>query len=984
MDFISSSCSTLDGSQYDVVTPRVVRLFRVSTLREFQRCIQEVVVGLVPRDGKAAAVIVPTRSASEQVRSMLATRDVAECVPAIVSRTDWYEWLRLRLPRQPDVLTVIQRQVIATRAARDAIEAGCPPPFDLKPGLIAELLSFYDDLHRYGRSTDAFERLIVKDLEETADTDRGAKRLLQQSLFLAEAFRAYEHRRAAFSSVDEHTLRNLLLEQELREQVSEVIVTMPDQAAHPRGLYPVDFDLFSRMPRLGCITLVATDAILDSGYRERLDDLLPGLEEERIVGSYDRPTIVVPDSPEDDLYFTWRDREEELRAVGLQLDRRRQNDGLLPSSAAIVVQRSLPYLYLAPSVFDEFDIQASAGAGMPLATAPYVALIDLIFEVVESNFSRRALVALLESPHCEFVDGHNGSLGRRSIQALDKRLRESYFHGGRDELAKTLSNWTDAGREPLEALPALRCALAIAEELQEMCSAQLVSEHLSILRQFLNDHSSVVRDTPKNNKEVAVRNLISDGLKSFQEAFHSYAGIADVTHTRAIVHRWIENQTCTSQKVDNGAHLLDAHAAIYGVFEDVFVAGLVDSDWPEKTKPNIFYPARMLVGLGWPRAGDKMLSARAAFHDLLTLSRGRVWLSTFSLEEDDVVNASPVLEDLAECELTREGISQTALSWGARNPERTRTGGSQVFFDLKVKDQWKLLRIERVGYRNNQRFKGRVGSRPAKPYAVPELEQYLSCPFKYFSRHTLGLDESSERDDGLFLSSKQRGLLLHSVFETFFKDWQSKLTLLNLDRALDRFAAIAEKAIACLGPSERAVLKMWLLGSAASPGVAERVFVAEIENELEIVERLTEHRIRRSLECRNGEERRTVELRGKPDRIDLHADNTFRVIDYKSGLPPKSSNALQLTVYTACIEKQLQAERSSEWQAVEPVYVLLGDPQKKTEVPIKKDIETGEKQVMEITQAIEHGHYPVCPDSRFNCQFCGYSTICRKDYDEQP
>ena len=114
-----------------MVTPRVVRLFRVSTLREFQRCIQEVVVGLDPRSKKAAAVIVPTRSASEQVRSMLATRDMAECVPAIVSRTSWYEWLRLRLPSQPNVLTPIQRQVIVARAASDAVAAGFPPPFEL-------------------------------------------------------------------------------------------------------------------------------------------------------------------------------------------------------------------------------------------------------------------------------------------------------------------------------------------------------------------------------------------------------------------------------------------------------------------------------------------------------------------------------------------------------------------------------------------------------------------------------------------------------------------------------------------------------------------------------------------------------------------------------------------------------------------------------------------------------------------------------------
>jgi len=876
---------------------------------------------------------------------------------------------------------------MAARAASDAIAAGFPPPFELKPGLSGELLSFYDDLHRYRRSTDAFERLIVKDLQETVDTDRGAKRLLKQSLFLVESFRAYEHRRTAFSSVDEHTLRRLLLEQELCEHVSEVIVTMPDQAAHPRGLYPVDFDLLSRMPRLGCITLVATDAILDSGYRERLDDLLPGLEEKRIVGNYDRPTIVVPDSAEDSLYFTWRDREEELRSVGSQLDRRRQNDGLLPSSGAIVVQRPLPYLYLAPSVFDELDIPVSAGDGMPLATEPYVALIDLVFEVIESDFSRRALVALLESPHCEFVDGHNGRLGRRSIQHLDRRLRESYFYGGRDELRKRLSIWTDGDCEPLEALPALRCALAVAEELEAMCSAQSVSEHLSKLIQFLNDHSIVVSDTAKHKKEVLVRNLVNDGLKSFQEAFRSETEIERVTYTRAIVHRWLENQTCPRKEAGNGVHLLDAHAAIYGVFEDVFVAGLVDSDWPEQSKPNIFYPVRMLVGLGWPRARDKMLSARAAFRDLLTLSRKRVWVSTFSLEDDDIVNASPVLEDLVECDFKRESISHEALSWGSRETDRTRTGGSQVSFDSRVKDEWKLLRIERLESRNNLRFKGRVGSRPAKPYSVTELEQYLLCPFKYFSTHVLNLSESSERDDDLIFSPKQRGLLLHSVFETFFKNWQFSLTLLNLDRALDRFSVVAEKAISRLEPSERAVARVWLLGSAVSSGLGERVFVAEIEKEPKVVERLTEYRMRSTLACRNGEERRTVELRGKPDRIDLHADNTFRVIDYKSGRSPQLSNALQLAVYTGCIERQLQAERGSEWQAVEPIYVALGDP-KKTVVPLdkksfRKAVETGEKQVMTITEAIEDGHYPVRPVSTFNCKSCGYSTICRKDYDEQ-
>ena len=969
-----------------MITSRLVRLFRVSTLRDFQRCIQEAIVELEPRRRSAAAVIVPTRSASEQALLMLTSRDAAKTVPAIVSRTDWYEWLRLRLPSRPNVLTSVQREAITACAARDAIDAGFPPPFELKPGLIGALLSFYDELHRHRRSTDAFERLIVKDLEKTAEADRGAKRLLKQSLFLAETFRAYERRRKALSSVDEHTLRKLLLENELRDPVSEFIVTIPDQVAHPHGLYPVDFDLLSRMPNLGRVTLVATDAILDSGYRERLGDLLPGLDEKKFVGNRDLPTIVVPDLAEDTLCFKWRDREDELRAVGRQLARRKKDGGLLPSSAAVVVQRPLPYLYLAPSAFDEFDVPVSAGDGLPLATEPYVALIDLIFDVVGSNFGRPALVALLESPHCAFFDSCSGPLSRRAIQALDKRLRDSCFFGGKDELAKRLAIWTETDRATLEALPALRCALSLSEELQAMCLENPIAGHLSLLRRFLNDHSSVVSDAPENNREDIVRSVVRTGLKRLEEAFQNETEVVHVTHARAIVRRWIESQTCVSKKMNNGVHLLDAYAAIYGVFEDVFVAGLIDSDWPEKSEPNIFYPAGMLVGLGWPRAGEKMLSARAAFSDLLSLSCKRVWLSNFSLEDDAVVNDSTILEDVDEIDFKRQVISGAALDWGNDGLDCTKTGGSKAFFNLKVKDQWNLLRIERADSRNDRRPSGRVGPRPTKSYAVSELEQYLTCPFKYFSRYTLGVDESEDRDDGLFLSPKQRGLLLHDVFETFFKDWQSAVTLSNLDIALDRFSGVAEKAIGRLEPSDRVVARAWLLGSAVSPGLAERVFIAEIENGLEVIGRLTEYRISRTLESSNGEEERAVEIRGVVDRVDLHADNTFRVIDYKSGQSPQLSSALQLAVYTSCIEKQFQAERGSAWKAVEPIYVAFGDP--KTVVPIpnkslRKAIGASEKQVMKITQEIEDGHYPVSPISTFNCKFCDYSTICRKDYVEQ-
>ena len=44
----------------------------------------------------------------------------------------------------------------------------------------------------------------------------------------------------------------------------------------PHGLWTADFDLLSRLPGLDRVDVVATEALLATGFHERLHDLLPG------------------------------------------------------------------------------------------------------------------------------------------------------------------------------------------------------------------------------------------------------------------------------------------------------------------------------------------------------------------------------------------------------------------------------------------------------------------------------------------------------------------------------------------------------------------------------------------------------------------------------------------------------------------------------------------------------------------------------------
>src|SRR5262249_53076297 len=117
--------------------------------------------------------------------------------------------------------------------------------------------------------------------------DRGAERLRQQTRFLAAAFREYERLVAASGACDEHLLRNRLIAEAAGEPIPRVIVTVADWIADADGLYVADFDLLSRIPGLESLDIVATEAILGSGFHERLHGWLPGIEELSVEGIRD-------------------------------------------------------------------------------------------------------------------------------------------------------------------------------------------------------------------------------------------------------------------------------------------------------------------------------------------------------------------------------------------------------------------------------------------------------------------------------------------------------------------------------------------------------------------------------------------------------------------------------------------------------------------------------------------------------------------------
>jgi RecB family exonuclease/inactivated superfamily I helicase len=937
-------------------------------------------------------VIVPSAAAADQLRRTLenhilgqkASSDRAVCLPRILTRGGWYDELHARMPSPPRRLSDLEREVLLKAAAR-AADSEHSAPFRVRAGLLVQMLAMYDDLRRRNISIETFERLVAGDLQRDADVDRGAERLLRQTRFLAAAFRGYEARLAESGGVDEHALRAQLLRSEPARPMRRVIVTVGERSMDPAGLWPADIDLLTQMPLLEQVDIIATHGTIAAGLFDRIEKLLPGFEEAELPpdGEDDDPAAntAVVKAADGRLFGVSRDREDELGAVARTLKQRGVEGGAALDRRAVVFKRPLPYVYLARDVFADAGIPYQTFDALPLAAEPYAAALDLVFEFVTSEFTREPVVALLSSPHFEFkVDGKR--LGRLEIAALNRACSEAGYFGGVEQLRKFA-----AEARGLHARAA-RAAASAAEELAPTRFAdQRPSAQLAALLAFLLAHDRVPGEAaPLRERHLRARRAIISAIESLRRAHEKLDdGPVDFVEIAAMIRRWIEGQTFAPRAGTSGVQVLDAQAARYGEFDEIFLVGLVEGEWPQRPAKSIFYPASLLSQLDWPDSRVALAGERAAFQDLLRLPRRQVHLSTFELENDAIIAPSVFLEDVERVGLRQvdppshasarlfvsEGLAMEPVAPAAVQGEASA---------------WLSMRAGRSEF-SGGRFHGAAEAHRPAYYTVSSLERYLECPFRYFSEKVLKLEEDPE--DEVAMTPQELGIFVHKVFEAFFSEWtrlgRGGITPENLSDARTVFRTIVEPLLGTLADDEAAVQRTRLLGSAADEGLAEAVFQIEAEWQTPVERRLLEHALTGEFEIQSDGETRRVNLRGKADRIDLLADGTFRIIDYKLTRAPDRKLALQLPIYTICTAQHLLATTGRAWEPGQAGYIAFGGDRRF--VPMlgrgkdkEETLRAAQARLLETIDAIERGEFPPRPADTHLCLRCAHVTVCRKDY----
>lgn len=980
-----------------MIAPRTIRLVRVPTLDAFQRAIIAASGAGDIRLVRATAVLVPTRTAAGELQRTFEDEKLATpgafVLPDLLTRAEWYGHLHAWLPGAARALTDHEREAMLLAGSHEAITHGAVPPFDLRPALVQEMLGLYDALHRHGRTLDAFGRLLLEELEPRASFDRGAERLQRQTDFLLAAFRSYQRRAASAGALDEHGLRDALLASHAPTRHRRIVVTVGDRVVDPGGLWAADFDLLTRLHGIELVDVIATEEQLSAGFHQRLQAWLPELEEIRVEPRPDRQgrVLLVPHTGEP-LYFTSRDREEEVRDLASRVKRRRRTE---PDRAArldrtrVVFARPLPYLYLARAQFDAARVPYECLDALPLAAEPAAAAVDLVLDFVAASASRRATTALLRSAHFGLVEGARVPLD--AVHALDVALAEMGYDGDPVRLSLLVRAWSAdacASADPGPAAsrrrgtPAAAAADVLVSALHPLFAVAPASAHLDTLHAFLAKYVALPGDADLLERHLRGRTAILATLRSLAEAHRRHADVQwDVHDLAAAVRRWLEGQTFAPRTGTGGVRLLDAAAARYGRCDDVHLVGLVEGEWPERERRNLFYAPALLQRLGWADDRNRSAAARGAFRDLLGLAARSTSVSTFLLDNDGLVEPSVLLDELARSGPPVHPSPLDATPVSSEEALLKRPVPPGVLEGAAAR--WLGLRLARSPG-DLPRFHGSAAPVRRPVHSVGSLELYAGCPFRYFARHVLRLEEEIEDEDGL--SPRERGTFIHEVLEAFYRRWDAEglgsISPSSLEQARACFEEVLEPHLARLSPGDARLERARLLGSPVASGLADMVLRAEALHGTPVLGRLLEDRFEGVFVIEGSQEHRQVALRGTVDRIDLLADGSLRLIDYKSSLPARP---LQLAVYAITAVQRLRGHRGRDWSLGEVAYVVFGGG--RGVVPVgrrgeerARRLAEAQQRLIEAVDGIERGDFPPRPSPPALCTSCAWAGVCRKDY----
>jgi ATP-dependent helicase/DNAse subunit B len=559
----------------------------------------------------------------------------------------------------------------------------------------------------------------------------------------------------------------------------------------------------------------------------------------------------------------------------------------------------------------------------------------------DSELERRPAVRFL----CGAVDAMLGGWDHaRTLQVLRlaPRFADSYVMDRFDFAVR--EQIPNAG---LGALKALLVATPGAERLMRLIDALGAIEEWRSFELLPKDWAARFR-TLRDLFRPDARNLgvslpvpeLDEALDEAAQALESRSiGIADFWRTLKSVLRLKPLRLPDGRR--NVVQVLSAEEARQWVLPVVFVCGMVEKQFPRFHPQDVFFPdaARCRLnaaGIRVRTAAEFEREERALFESAITRA---TMLTTLSHAEFDARGERNLPS------LYLEGLLLAPEESRAVRPQPRHAPAPRGPVEIRAPGLLEFLR-----------------EKTAK-LSPTDLESFLQCPFQYFGRRTLRLQEAPSRPQDR-LDFLMQGNIVHEVLAAWWARQGDVAPLFE-----DVFARyVEEQRIPSGYHTERLRNAMLddLRGFAGDGQWPRGDFQSRLEEKF--LFRLDE----------------SLEISGKIDRLDTAPDGRAYVIDYKYSNAQntkdklKDENLLQAPLYLMAAEEFFGVKAAGMFYVGLKGGVVYAGWK---EIP-EGWLERKKQQTLQVVAEIRSGRVDAAPANPDKCRYCEFRDVCRVEVGE--
>ncbi len=517
-------------------------------------------------------------------------------------------------------------------------------------------------------------------------------------------------------------------------------------------------------------------------------------------------------------------------------------------------------------------------------------------------------------------------------------------------------------------------------------------------------------------------------------------------------------------------------------FKYVFLCGLTENNFPRQHHESIFYTSQELSKKVIKHSINHLEGEQNIFYQIAVNPENHLFLTFPVTENDEPVLMSSFVNEIQKLSGTgivdfpdSEDLSikniysrREILGWFGNDIDKSSPSSSgklstelcNILSDQDIKGLDFQLILDALNCRKSRtqkyeyteyegilsdpsvmyRLKNKFGD--SYPFSITSLENYGTCPFKFFCRKVLDLEPVKIFEEEI--SPMERGSLIHNILAKYYTDRFASDKTADIKPSEESVEWYNLKKIAATEFDKQSfdgILwdyeKERLIGSEFSGHLVKGILKVFLENE---ISSSSEQCLPAHFELSFGVNHHTDEIRdrnsikfpiklrtskgsfsivGKIDRIDIDGNGHFIVIDYKTGssVPGMSDifwgMSFQLPVYLQIAAALLNRIYKTPYEPVGGCYYQLYDigkvkkvrylanrkhkkiyynaegdgilpKKKKYEIELKEMLKRSIEIIGQYIDSIRRGIFPVMIHNKTEkCEYCDYKTICRVNHERR-